>query len=277
MTLPPVDAHAHINVGIAPQELAALEAVVFAVTRSLDEAQAALRRSDPLTLWGVGCHPALPEAVTAFDEQRFAATLRRAAFVGEVGLDRRSRVPMERQREVLGRILDLVAETPRAVSLHATGATGAVLDMLEEHPIRFPTLHWWRGSVSETKRAVELGALFSLNGHEAKSPKVIRLIPLDRVLTETDFPFSQRYDPDADRPAAVATIETALAEQHHLTVSELRQRIWTTLAPLVDLAPDGVASAQLRAHVDAARRSAGEAGTRREAEQLSIDDPVAGE
>lgn len=251
MTLPPVDAHAHINVEIAPQELSALNALVFAVTRSLDEGEAALRRFDAMTVWGVGCHPALPEAVDAFDPARFAALLRRAAFVGEVGLDRRSEVPMQRQREVLGQILEQVRETPRAVSLHSTGASSAVLNMLKQHPIALPILHWWRGSPSETKRALELGALFSLNGHEARSPKVLPLIPIDRVITETDFPHSQRYDRAADRPAAVSTIESALAKHHRLSVDEVRHRIWTTLRLLVDAMPEAVVSTELREHTEA--------------------------
>ena len=277
MTYPPVDAHAHIGVEIAPQELSGLQALVFAVTRSLDEAEATLRRADAMTLWGVGCHPAVPEAVSTFDPDRFAAILRRAAFVGEVGLDRKSPVPMERQREVLRQILERVTEMPRAVSLHATGATSAVLDVLERHPIAFPILHWWRGSASETKRALELGALFSLNGHEVKSPKVLHLIPLDRVLTETDFPFSQRYDRAADRPSAVGTIEAALAEHHRLTVDELRERMWATLAPLIYAVPEGVASAELRVRVDAARGHASEVAARGEPGQMSIDEPVSPE
>jgi hypothetical protein len=32
----------------------------MAITRSLDEAAAATARHDAMTLWGVGCHPALP-------------------------------------------------------------------------------------------------------------------------------------------------------------------------------------------------------------------------
>jgi TatD DNase family protein len=255
VTFLPVDAHAHIDVEIAPQELSALNALVFAVTRSLDEAEPCLRRSDAMTVWGVGCHPALPEAVDAFDRGRFAAILPRAAFVGEVGLDRRSRVPMERQREVLGQILDQVREIPRAVSLHSTGASSAVLDILEQHPIRFPILHWWRGNPSETKRALELGVLFSLNGHEAKSPKVLPLIPIDRVITETDFPHSQRYDRAADRPSAVSTIESGLAQHYRLSVDEVRQRIWKTLTPLVDAMPEGVVSTELREHLNASRNA----------------------
>lgn len=101
--LPPIDAHAHIDVRIAPSELQALGAFVFAVTRSLDEWDAAQRRRDHMTQWGVGCRPAVPTAVTAFSEVRFARALETAAFVGEVGLDRRSRVPMQRQVAVLKR------------------------------------------------------------------------------------------------------------------------------------------------------------------------------
>ena len=52
--LPPLDLHAHIDTGIAAAELTALQAVVFAVTRSLDEAARALNRSDGMTIWGVG-------------------------------------------------------------------------------------------------------------------------------------------------------------------------------------------------------------------------------
>ena len=58
-TLPPLDLHAHIDPTIAPNDLDDLRAVVFAVTRSLDEAQQALERTDSTTVWGVGCHPGL--------------------------------------------------------------------------------------------------------------------------------------------------------------------------------------------------------------------------
>ena len=52
---PPLDLHAHVDAGIDAAELTALRAIVFAVTRSLDEAEQALKRSDRTTIWGVGC------------------------------------------------------------------------------------------------------------------------------------------------------------------------------------------------------------------------------
>jgi TatD DNase family protein len=253
MTAISVDAHAHINPEIPALELHGLGAFVMAVTRSLHEAGTAVRRTDEMTVWGVGCHPGIPEAIEDFNPSRFKRLVRRAAFVGEVGLDGRSRVPMKEQREVLSKVLDAVAETPRALSLHSVGASAAVLGTLERHPVALPILHWWRGNPDETARAVELGCLFSLNGHEARVPKVIHAVPLDRVLTETDFPHSQRYDSAANRPAAVRAIEQALAAQHSTTVTAVRDRIWETLVPIVDTMPDSVVSDVLRLRIDAAR------------------------
>ncbi len=71
--LPPLDLHAHVDTGIEAAELTALRAIVFAVTRSLDEAEQALKRSDRTTIWGVGCHPGLVGVQKAFDPKRFQA------------------------------------------------------------------------------------------------------------------------------------------------------------------------------------------------------------
>jgi TatD DNase family protein len=245
MTLPPIDAHAHIDVRIEPRELRALDAFVMAVTSSLDEGDAASRRRDAMTVWGLGCHPAVPAAVAAFAQDRFASLLLRSAFVGEVGLDRRSRVPMDTQVAVLGQILDLVRETPRPVSLHSTGATGPLLDVLERHPVTFPILHWWRGTPAETLQAVELGCLFSLNGHESRSPKVVPVAPGERVLTETDFPHTRRYDATANRPGATETIERLLADSAQQDAKQLRSRMWNALAPLLTTIPEEFVSADL--------------------------------
>lgn len=241
MMLPAIDAHAHIDVRIAPQDLSGLDAVVLAVTRSLLEWEAAAAREDELTLWGVGCHPAVPDAARAFDARAFADALEAAAFVGEVGLDRRSKVSLDEQVAVFAQILQVVQRVPRPVSIHSTGATRRVLDLLEASPISTPILHWWRGTSHETARALELGCYFSLNGHEATSPKAIAAIPAERILTETDFPHSSRYDAAASRPAATETIERALMRQHEVSLAELRECLWNNLkqvfAPALEVVP----------------------------------------
>lgn len=67
------------------------------------------------------------------------------AYVSEVGLDRRTKVPLATQEQVLGSILDILRDIPRITSIHSSGVPGRVLDILEKLPVRGAVLHWWRG------------------------------------------------------------------------------------------------------------------------------------
>jgi TatD DNase family protein len=231
--LPPLDAHTHIDPAIDERELRALRSVLFAVTREPAEWDAAVARRDRQCAWGLGCHPGLPRAFASFDIDRFIELMMRVPLVGEVGLDRRSKVPMAQQREVFRRILRAVAERPRPVSIHSVGAASEVLDELRACPLPGAVLHWWRGSPDETRSAVQLGCFFSLNGAELSRPKVIGHLPRDRVLTETDFPHTQRQDREARRPGRVGTIERALGSHWEVDAASARQQVWSNLAALV--------------------------------------------
>jgi TatD DNase family protein len=226
LVLPPLDCHAHVKTSIAVNELRALRAIVVAVTREPAEWEAALAREDPTTLWGIGVHPGRAGALRDFDSDRFRAAIEHAAFVGEVGLDARARTDKRRQAEVFAAVLDALAEQPRPVTIHSTAANGEVLAALRRRPVAGAVLHWWRGTRAETDEAVELGCFFSINGHEIRTPKVLDWLPPDRLLTETDFPHSQRYDPAASRPGSVETVETELSNRWSTDRLRVRERLW---------------------------------------------------
>jgi TatD DNase family protein len=214
----PIDVHAHVLTSIDARELRALRSVVFAVTREPKEWQAAADRRDELCVWGLGCHPGVPAAIAAFDADRLAELATSTPLIGEVGLDGGSKVLMTDQRRVFREVLKVAKEHSRLVSIHSVRAASAVLDELEAADgVSGAIRHWWRGSVSETERAIEMGCYFSLNGAEAGKPKVLRKLPVERVLTETDFPHTRRSDRSADKPGAVLSIEEALADAWSLT------------------------------------------------------------
>lgn len=230
--LPPIDLHAHIEPDIPTGDLADLRAVVFAATRTLDEAERALGRSDVSTIWGVGCHPGLVGAQNAFNTERFASLIARTAYVGEVGLDGKSRVPMEVQLASLAGVLTVLQAVPRISSIHSFEATGAVLDCLTERPIRGAVLHWWLGDAEQTERAITLGCFFSVNAAMARRLVLLERLPLDRVLPETDHPFGDRSGGRARRPGRVDDVEQALARLHQLPLEEIRQITWRNLGQL---------------------------------------------
>jgi TatD DNase family protein len=233
LALPPLDCHAHVETTIAGDMLRELRAVVIAVTREPREWTAALGRRDPATLWGIGAHPGVSDALRDFDIGRFRAALPQALIVGEVGLDARAKTDRTRQAEVFDAVLQAVTEHPRPVTIHSTAATGEVLVALRKRPIAGAVLHWWRGSRAQTQEAVELGCFFSINGHEVRNPRILELVPVERLLIETDFPHSRRYDPAATRPGAVETVEAHLETRWSADRLEVRQQIWRNFGSLL--------------------------------------------
>jgi TatD DNase family protein len=232
--LPPLDTHAHVDLAIDADDLIRLGAVVFAVTRSAGDFTKTLDRKDRITTWGVGCHPGLVGVQRSFDADTFAALLPKTSFVGEIGLDGSSRVPLDSQIKTLDDILALVAATPRIASLHSFKATRETLAVLRRHRSGGALLHWWLGDAEETKEALDLGCYFSVNYSMAKRYEHLSLIPADRLLTETDHPSGDRYSPSPRQPGRVQPVEDALAARLGLTAPQVRTRMWLNLHSLIE-------------------------------------------
>jgi len=252
-TLPPLDLHAHIDPGIAPTDLEDLRAVIFAVTRSLAEAEHALGRNDLTTIWGVGCHPGLVASQKSFSIEGFSKLLDSTAFAGELGLDGKSRVPLAEQRKTLRSALDVLARKPRVVSLHSYAATNSLIDELEARPIKGAILHWWLGDAELTERAVRIGCYFSVNGSSVRKRELTATIPVDRLLTETDHPFGDRRTKSAPAPGMVENVERSIAQLHGLSPSDVRRTVWKNLGCLIrDIGCSQLLPRQVRAWLAAA-------------------------
>jgi TatD DNase family protein len=224
--LPTLDAHAHLDPSRSPEESSASGAVL-AMSLSLDEAERALGRSDPLIAWGVGCHPRFPRAQQGFDRARFRSLAGRMAIIGEVGLDTGSRVPLDTQLQTFQQVLEVTAALPRPVSIHSYQAAGLVLRELERYPVAIPILHWWTGNVAETKKAVDLGCYFSIHSAVARHSKFRIHVPLERVLVESDHGYN---DPPAAIPCRIEWVEYLVAQQYKLEITDLRRVVWENLA-----------------------------------------------
>lgn len=224
--LPPLDAHAHIAADVTAAQIRGLEpAVVFAMTRSVKEGLYTLRggaASSESVVWGLGSHPGVGQTVAQFDGDAFANAVGRFALIGEVGLDRRG--DDAAQIAMFRSVLRAATGQSVLLSVHSTGRCTAVLDEIERAPHPGVILHWFNGSTTEVSRALGLGCYFSVNA--AMSPAILKRIPLDRMLTETDFPASHTKT-GATRPGDVIRIEAVLAEQYG---PDVRVQMWTNLA-----------------------------------------------
>jgi TatD DNase family protein len=126
--------------------------------------------------------------------------------------------------------LEIVHEFPRFVSIHSYRATGLVIKELKRRPIVAPVLHWWTGTVDETREAVTLGCYFSVHSAVARHSKFRTAVPRERILIESDHGYA---DPPAAIPCRVGWVEYLVAQQLRLDVKDVRRLVWHNFATIV--------------------------------------------
>ena len=159
---------------------------------------------------GLGLHPQLI-AEGHNELSLFEELLSETKYVGEVGLDASPRYykSFDLQKQVFERVLRCCAQQgAKIISIHAVRAVRETLQMIERFcpPDRsISVFHWFTGSEAEARRATGLGCYFSINAEMLKRDTrraLVASLPLDRILTETDGPFTNMEG----RPAVPADI-----------------------------------------------------------------------
>ena len=146
---------------------------------------------------GLGLHPEL--VAERRDEAKLLISLiPQVRFVGEIGIDGspQYRTSYYHQCQIFE---DVVRECNRlgnkVMSIHSRRAVKPVLDIIQLFKKRSDIiyiLHWFSGSKAQALKAVELGCYFSINEsmlQNERNLKILTVIPLNRILTETDEPF----------------------------------------------------------------------------------------
>ena len=130
------------------------------------------------------------------------ALLPEAKYIGEVGLDYTEKKGQKEQMEFFSELVERCRyDSNKILTIHSRHAVGRVLDILGNNYRFKAILHWFSGSNKELRKSVELGCYFSVNGAMIKSKRFLDslpLIPSNRILLETDSPFttssSSHYD-----------------------------------------------------------------------------------
>lgn len=188
---------------------------------------------------GLGLHPQLV-AERHEEIALWEGYLSQTRYVGEVGLDAGPRYyrSLDLQKQVFERILRQCARAGgKVLSVHSVRAAREVLDLIEgclPPPRGQIVLHWFTASKKEARRAAELGCYFSVNTammSNEKGSDLVTTLPLDRLLTETDGPFT-KID---GRPACPADVENTiyrLASLRRLTPDAMAETIRKNLRAL---------------------------------------------
>ena len=142
----------------------------------------------------VGIHPCNVDSGTAVADIHEYAKHKKCVAIGEIGLDYYwEPEKKETQKKIFKEQLLLAKELDLPVIVHDRDAHGDVLEILKEYKPK-GVVHSFSGSVEMAEEILKLGMYLGIGGvitfnNAKKLPEVVKMLPLDRLLLETDAPY----------------------------------------------------------------------------------------
>lgn len=181
----------------------------------------------------IGWHPV--DAIDMVDEDLLwieeLSSHPKVVAIGEMGLDYYwDKSPKEIQKEVFRKQIQLAKKVKLPIVIHNREATADIVTILKEENAKEVggIMHCFSGSVEVAKECVEMNFFISLGGpvtfKNAKKPKeVAEVIPLEKLLIETDCPYLAPHPHRGKRnePAYVKLVAEQIAELKGLTYEEV--------------------------------------------------------
>ncbi|MEA2715074.1 MAG: TatD DNase family protein [Candidatus Parcubacteria bacterium] len=243
-----IDVHGHLNFAAYKDDreevikrAAAADIGMITVGTQIDTSRAALElaRAHPRMWAAVGLHPIHtnashhdlqelgPEgkAFTSRGERvdveayRKLAVDPKVAAIGECGLDyyRLDDSTLALQKKTFEAMIDLANEVKKPLMLHIRNGSGTsayreAYRLVKQRAKVRGNLHFFAGSVEEARPFVDLGYTFSFTGvitFARDYDEVIRYLPLDRIMSETDCPYVTPLPHRGKRNEPLYVIEVA--------------------------------------------------------------------
>jgi len=152
------------------------------------------------------------------------------ACIGEVGLDYWCVKEEDRralQRACLERMAALAAELDLALNVHSRSAGHYAIDLLGACGAPRVLLHAFDGKASHAVRAVDVhGYLFSVPPsvvRSAQKQKLVRRLPLDALVLESDSPVLGPQPGVRNEPANLTHSVRAIAELHGVSEDRVHE------------------------------------------------------
>jgi TatD DNase family protein len=262
MTEGPIDSHCHLQ-SLPPDEREraldtarerGVQGFLIPAIR-LDEAEDILafchRHED---VWcALGVHPHEASTWKPADRTTLAALLKdpKAVAVGECGLDFHYDLsPREAQFQAVREQWELSIELGLPVVVHNRESNEEMLALMREPAFQNlqADFHSFAGGLAMARELIDRGFYLGLSGmitfpKATNVREIIPLLPADRALVETDTPYLAPipYRGKPNRPAYVVEIARRLAEETHLSETEVHRqtgenffRLFSKAAPTRD-------------------------------------------
>ena len=155
--------------------------------------------------------------------------------VGEIGLDYHYEpFSKERQRELFSSQIKLASKHGLPIIIHSREASADMLAILKENAAYLGNgflMHCYSESLEQAKNYLDLGGYFGFGGaitfKNAKKDAIIKYIPKNRLLTETDCPYMAPvpFRGTANEPSYVSFVYDKLCEILSVSREALEEKL----------------------------------------------------
>ncbi len=241
-----VDSHCHLDWFKNPEEIlknAEKEKVEIILSNATNkksiESNLNLAEKFPNMKIALGIHPVDLLKMSESDQKEayelIKNNLSKATAIGEIGLDFKYADETQKgfQEHLFRHFIDLAIQNDKPCVVHARYAETKCLDILEDLGAKKVLMHWLTNSKKTSARAVSLGYYISCGPiilWDDYSASVVKEIPLENLLLETDAPVS--FKGEQSQPSWIPKVCEKVAEIKGVdfeTVSEATGKNFNTL------------------------------------------------
>jgi TatD DNase family protein len=239
---PLIDTHAHLCDPVFDSDLAqvlhkakaaGVDAIV-AVGENIEDAEKNLQLASrfPMIRAAAGLYPTFLDLDRAAQMCEFIRVQKDSlTAIGEVGLDYwivKSEAEREIQREIFRGFIELSKELGLPLNVHSRSAGRHAVAVLLEAAATKVQLHAFDGKFSAAAPAVDAGFFFSVPPSVVRSEqkqKLIKNLPLECLLVETDSPVLGPEPRNRNEPANAIIALKAIAELKGVSASEVMEAV----------------------------------------------------
>ncbi|AKA71134.1 TatD family hydrolase [Clostridium scatologenes] len=194
----------------------------------------------------VGIHPEHADQLTSevISELKELVKNTKVKAIGEIGLDYyyEGNPGKEIQKKVFIKQMELAKELNLPVIIHDRDAHGDTLDIIKMFPEVKGEIHCFSGSVEFARECLKLGYYIGFTGvvtfkNAKKVLDVVKEVPLDRILVETDCPYMAPvpFRGKRNRSEYIASIINKIAEIKGISSEEMSCRTILNIKRLLNI------------------------------------------
>jgi len=232
------------------------------------QAGVALTETYPQVYAAVGVHPHEAKTLNedVLEKLRTLAQRPKVVAIGEIGLDYyRDYSPRPVQRQAFQQQLALAKEMDKPIIVHDREAHDDVMNMLRQwvredyrpsatghrpsaighQPVG--VMHCFSGDLAMAREVIEMGFYISIPGpvtftNARRLPELVRALPLERLLIETDCPYLTPHPHRGKRnePAYVRLVAEAIAQIRGIPLEQVARITTANARALFGLESPGV-------------------------------------